>query len=343
MLYYFLLYFLTIIFFAYYFKKKNYFSNYSGDSHQLFSNEKNIPLVGGIFLVIPILSINYNNIFYILIILSIFMLGLLSDRKVIVSAKQRFLFQIILIFFSVIFLDLKILSSRIPFFDNLLELFYFNILFTCFCLLILINGSNFIDGLNGLLLIYITTVLFVLLDTSLLSNTNLKLSLEIDGTYILFLVITLVVIIILNLMNLLMLGDAGAYVLSFFVGYIIILCHNSNPNISPYFFITLLWYPCYENLFSILRKLKNKFSPLVPDNNHLHQLIFKRFSKVIKDKVIANNACSILINIVNGIILLLAARYPYESIYQIKIILISIFLYTSTFFILNTKIKTLKK
>ena len=186
MLYYFLLYFLTIIFFAFYFKKKNYFSNYSGDSHQLFSNEKNIPLVGGIFLVIPILSINYNNVFYILIIFSIFMLGFLSDRKVIVSAKQRFLFQIILILFSVIFLDLKILSSRILFFDNLLELFYFNILFTCFCLLILINGSNFIDGLNGLLLIYMTTVLYVLIDTSLLSNTNLKLFLEIDGTYILF-------------------------------------------------------------------------------------------------------------------------------------------------------------
>ena len=339
MLYFFLLYFPTIIFFAIYFKKKKYLSNYSGDNHQLFTNVKNIPLVGGIFLVIPILSINYNNIFYILIILSIFMLGFLSDRKVIISAKQRFLLQIIIIFFSVIFLDLRILSSRILFFDNLLELLYFNILFTCFCLLILINGSNFIDGLNGLLLIYMTTVLFVLLDTSLLSNTNLKLLLEIDGTYILFLVITLVVIIILNLMNLLMLGDAGAYVLSFFVGYIIILCHNSNPNISPYFFITLLWYPCYENLFSILRKLKNKSSPLVPDNNHLHQLIFQRFSKVFKDKVLANNACSILINIVNGIILLLAARYPYESIYQIMIILISIFLYTSTFFILNTKSK----
>ena len=90
-----------------------------------------------------------------------------------------------------------------------------------FLLIILINGSNFIDGLNGLLLIYMTIVLFVLLDTSLLSNTNLKLLLEIDGTYILFLVITLVVIIILNLMNLLMLGDAGAYVLSFFVGYLL--------------------------------------------------------------------------------------------------------------------------
>ncbi len=336
MLYFFLLYFLTIIFFAIYFKKKKYLSNYSGDNHQLFTNEKNIPLVGGIFLVIPILSINYNNIFYILIILSIFMLGFLSDRKVIISAKQRFLLQIIIIFFSVIFLDLRILSSRILFFDNLLELLYFNILFTCFCLLILINGSNFIDGLNGLLLIYMTTVIYVLLDTSLLLDTNVKLLFESDGKYILFFIITLIVITILNLSNSLLLGDAGAYILSFFVGYLIIICHNSNPDISPYFFITLLWYPCYENLFSIIRKLKNKFSPLVPDNNHLHQLIYQRFNKIISDKVIANNASSILMSIINGIILLLAARYPYESSYQIKIILISIFLYTSTFFILNS-------
>ncbi len=326
----FLLYFLTIIFFSYYFKGKKYFSNYSGDNHQLFSNEKNIPLVGGMFLVMPIILINYHNFFYILIVLSIFILGLLSDRKVIVSAKQRFLIQILLIFFSVIFLDLKILSSRLLFFDNLLDLFYFNLIFTSFCLLILINGSNFIDGLNGLLLIYMTIVIYVLLDT------EVKLLFEGNDSYIQFLLITLIVITALNLSNLLMLGDAGAYILSFFAGYLIILYHNSNPNISPYFFITLLWYPCYENLFSIIRKLKNKFSPLVPDNNHLHQLIYQRFSKIINNKVIANNVSSILISIINCIILLLAARYPYESNYQIKIILTSIFLYTSTFFILNS-------
>ena len=40
------------------------------------------------------------------------------------------------------------------------------------------NGSNFIDGLNGLLLIYMTTVIYVLLDTSLLLDTNVKLLFE---------------------------------------------------------------------------------------------------------------------------------------------------------------------
>ena len=101
--------------FAIYLKKKSIYLIILVIITNFFTNEKNIPLVGGIFLVIPILSINYNNIFYILIILSIFMLGFLSDRKVIISAKQkRFLLQIIIIF-SVIFLDLRILSSRILF------------------------------------------------------------------------------------------------------------------------------------------------------------------------------------------------------------------------------------
>ena len=56
-----------------------------------------------------------------------------------------------------------------------------------------------------------------------------------------------------------MLGDTGAYILSFFVGFLIISCHKLNPYISPYFFITIIWYPCYENLFSIIRKLKSNF------------------------------------------------------------------------------------
>ena len=47
-------------------------------------------------------------------------------------------------------LELKIVSSRVFFFDNLLQNIGFNILFTSFCLLILVNGSYFIDGLNGL-------------------------------------------------------------------------------------------------------------------------------------------------------------------------------------------------
>tara|TARA_B100000575_G_C22880839_1_gene513240 strand:- start:252 stop:659 length:408 start_codon:yes stop_codon:yes gene_type:complete len=130
-----------------------------------------------------------------------------------------------------------------------------------------------------------------------------------------------------------MLGDAGAYAISFFVGYLIIKSHNTNPNISPYFFITLLWYPCFENLFSIIRKLKTKLSPFRPDNNHFHQLIYAFLQKkLIKNKLFANNISSFIISIFNFVIIFISVANPYSSIYQIKLIigftLVYLFLFT---------------
>ncbi len=257
----------------------------------------------------------------------------MSDQKILISAKKRFLLQITLVFFSVIFLNLEIFTSKLIFFDYLLKNSLFNIFFTSFCLLILINGSNFIDGLNGLLLTYMTFIIFILFKLGLLNE------LLINYDFINYLIFFIIIIILLNLCNYLMLGDAGAYSLSFFVGYLIIKCHISNPNISPYFFITLLWYPCYENLFSIIRKFKTKLSPLIPDNNHLHQLIYIRFKKkIIKNQLIANNVTSLLISFVNFIIILISSMNPYSSVYQIKLIIFSIILYSFTFIIIKKRL-----
>ena len=332
-MYLFLTYSIFVVLVSFFLKKKKFFLNYTGDKHQLFSNKKNIPLVGGIFLIIPLIFINYQNIVYSVLLILIFLLGFLSDQKILISAKKRFLIQIALIFFSVIFLDLKILSSKLIFFDYLLKNSVFNIFFTSFCLLILINGSNFMDGLNGLLLSYMTFIIFILLKLGLLNE------LLTNDSLINHLIFFIIIIILLNLSNYLMLGDTGAYILSFFVGYLIIKCHISNPNISPYFFISLLWYPCYENLFSIIRKLKNKLSPLIPDNKHLHQLIYAKLKKkIFKDKLIANNASSLLISFTNFIIILISSINPYSSIYQIKLIIFSVFLYSFLFIAIKKRL-----
>ena len=331
-MYYFLTYSFLVILVSIFFKKKKLLLNYTGDRHQSFSNQKNIPLIGGIFLILPLILMNYQNIVYSILLILIFLLGFLSDQKILISAKKRFLLQIILVFFSVIFLDLEILTSKLILFDYFLKNHVFNIFFTAFCLLILINGSNFIDGLNGLLLSYMTFVIFILLKLGLLNELSIKYD------FINYLILFTIIIILLNLCNYLMLGDAGAYILSFFVGYLIIKCHISNPNISPYFFITLLWYPCYENLFSIIRKLKSKLSPLIPDNNHLHQLIYIRFKKkIIRSQLIANNISSLIISLVNFIIILISSLNPYSSFYQIKLIIFSMFLYSFIFIIIKKR------
>lgn len=331
MLYLTLIYSLVIILLTYSLKKKRLFSNYTGDEHQLFSNKKNIPLVGGIFLLLPITLIYYQNINYSILVISVFLIGFFSDQKILISPKKRFFFQVTLVFFSVILLDLEIFSSRLIFFDNFLKNSNFNIIFTSFCLLILINGSNFIDGLNGLLLFYMTFVIIILLKLDLLYE------LEINQDFLICLIVFMLVMTLLNLSNFLMLGDAGAYILSFFVGYLIIKCHYSNIYVSPYFFITLLWYPCFENLFSIIRKLKARFSPFTPDNNHLHQLFFNFCikKKVFKNKVVANSASSIVISLCNFLIIFISSLNPYSTIYQINIIILSTSIYLLLFLMLK--------
>ena len=334
MLYFYITYTILIIFINLYFKKKNFLSNYTGDTHQLFSNQKNIPLLGGIFLIFPMLLTNFENMFYSLSIILIFLVGIFSDRKILISPQKRFLFQILLIFISVMLLDLEIISSRINFFDHLIKIKTINIIFTSFCLLILLNGSNFIDGLNGLLTIYMSIVIVVLLKLNLISDTFVNIELL---TILIFFLLTLA---LLNLCNMLMLGDAGAYILSFFVGYLIINSHKINPYISPYFYISIIWYPCFENLFSIIRKLKSKISPLEPDNRHLHQLLYVFLEKkFFKTKLSSNNVGSLIINTINLFIIYISSMNPHSSKYQIKLIITSLIIYIIIFMILKNKTK----
>ena len=135
-----------------------------------------------------------------------------------------------------------------------------------------------------------------------------------------------------------MLGDAGAYLLSFFVGYLIIKSHNLNLDVSPYFFINLIWLPCFENLFSIIRKLLSNLSPFTPDSNHLHQLVFRSVNKkFFRKKLIANNLSSIFINSFNFIALYFVTIDPYNTIYQIKLTLVFIACYFLIFFLLKNE------
>ena len=304
------------------------FLNYSGDIHQSFSNKKNVPLSGGIFMLIPIVFF-LNDLFINCFIISIYLVGFFSDRKIITSPKKRFLIQCVLILLFVIIFDLRINSSRIELFDLFLNNKIFAILFSTFCLLILINGSNFIDGLNGLLISYTIIVFFILTKLNLIDNSIISNQLI---NQIIFL---LLLLLLLNIFNVLMLGDSGAYLLGFFMGFVIISSHINNNDISPYFFISLIWYPCFENLFSILRKLNREFSPLKPDSKHLHQLIFFFFTKKFNfELILTNNFSSGIICFFNFLIIYISSLNPSSTIFQIKLITISIIFYIVSYMFL---------
>ena len=324
----FYIYLLLVTFLSLIFKKKGILLNYSGDVHQSFSNKKNIPLAGGLFILIPIVFF-LNDLFINCFIVSIYLVGFFSDRKILVSAKKRFLIQCLLILLFVAVFDIKINSSRIELFDIILNNKFFAIFFSAFCLLILINGSNFIDGLNGLLISSTIIILFNLtklnfIDNSIISDQSINL-----------IILILLLVLLLNILNFLMLGDSGAYLLGFFIGFLIISSHKSNPDVSPYFFISLIWYPCFENLFSILRKLNREFSPLKPDSKHLHQLFLFFFTKKFDLKLItSNNLSSAIICFFNFLIIYVSTLNPSSTIFQIQLIVASIIFYNVNYMLL---------
>ncbi len=226
--------------------------------------------------------------------------------------------------------DLKIVSSRIELFDTILGNDVFAFFFSSFCLLILINGSNFIDGLNGLLISYSLIVILILGNLGLINETI------ISDKHFNFIISFIILILLLNFFNILMLGDSGAYLIGFLLGFIIINSHANNPDISPYFYISLIWYPCFENLFSIIRKLNKKLSPLNPDNKHLHQLIFFLIKKKLKLSIIAsNNISSVALIFFNYLIIHICSLNPNSTIYQVKLIVCAIIFYISGYFLLN--------
>ena len=319
---------ILIYYINFYIAKYRYFLNYSGENHQKVLGIKNTPLSGGIFLILflSIVFFEKDKITYIFLIL-IFLLGLFSDLKILSVPSSRLFYQSILIVLFVYFSNLETISTRVILIDQVLQNYYISIFFSAFCLIILINGTNFIDGLNGLVLTYYLIVLGILYHLNFLEGINFT---DLNSIYICYL---LFVLIIFNFLNKFYLGDSGAYLLGLLVGFILIKIHNLNPNVSPFFIALLLWYPCFENLFSILRKFKLGKSPVSPDSKHFHQLLFYFLKKKFKlNDLICNNCSSIIINFYNLIILFFGSFNIYNTQLLIVLISINIILYTVIYF-----------
>ncbi len=326
----FLLIFTFCIFIYFINKSLNQFINFDKDFHQNFTTEKFIMPIGGLYLVIFFIVFNYKYfLFEYVVIFLIFLIGLLSDIKKFNSPKKRLITQSILIVYFVWFFSIQILSTRVEFLDQIINNYYINIIFVSFCILIVVNGTNFIDGTNGNVILYYALISLVII------NSGLELNYIIDKIFLIKLLIFFTFLYYLNSINKIYLGDSGSYFLGFVFAITLINIYFENQHISPYFIILLLWYPCFENLFSIVRKLIIKRTPTSADTKHLHQLLFYYLTKKLEIKNLrANNFSSILINFFNLIMFLIASNYLRETKIQILLILINTILYLSVYFYL---------
>ena len=324
--------FLLILFFA---KKINFFDDDKIKfKHKVLVDNKNTKFTGGLFIFFSILFFfpeNLNNL--VLYSFLILLLGLLSDLNILSEPLPRFIIQLILLISFITFTDTTINSINIAVVDDFLQNEIFAIFFSLFCFMVLINGTNFLDGLNTLVSGYyflISTMIYYLGE-----NLNLIIYSEI----FLFLSIVLLIFLIFNFFGKSILGDSGSYTLSFLFGFLLINLFNNNRAISPYFVALILWYPAFENLFSISRRLfinKKKISS--PDTFHLHQLIYLFFSKYIYKKSKFNNTkTGLIILFYNLVIFSFTIKFKlyYDTRILVSLILFNVAVYLSIYYKLN--------
>ena len=299
--------------------------------HKNFIQNKKTPLSGGLVIFLALFYFLPESYKYFTIIMFIiFLSGLLSDLNILHAPLFRIFFQTIVVIVYLVLFDNFITSIRINFFDNLLNIFIIKLIFSIFCILILINGTNFMDGVNTLVVGYF---ILVLSNIFYLSEIN---DLKLDHFLVTICILVLFLIYLFNFFGLMFLGDSGSYLISFIAGVTMINLSNNNDLVSPYYIAAILWYPAYENLFSIIRKLIFKKSPSNPDNEHLHQLIYIFLKKNIKkNNFFSNSLTGILICIYNLIYFNLIFNYFNNTKILVFSILFNVTLYNITFIFLN--------
>ncbi len=309
----------------YFCRKNNLIIDFKLEKHKRFSSKSKSNSIGGIllgiFFIYHFIYIS-EEIYLLIFLLFMLLIGLMSDIKKLNNAGSRFFLQLILVIFFVTLLDFQIVSTKIEFVDRLLTNNFFNIFFVTFCLMVLINGGNFVDGLNGLLTKYYLLI-YVLIYFMFPENES------INKDFLINLIFVLIFILILNLFGLIYLGDSGAYLLSLFTGLYLINFAFNNAEISPYIIIIFLWYPCFELLFSIIRRSNKKMKAYKPDALHLHQYIYffikKKFN--ILNNLFAHLMTSLVINSYNLIIFIVSLNFIYNSNFLVYILILNIFFY----------------
>jgi UDP-N-acetylmuramyl pentapeptide phosphotransferase/UDP-N-acetylglucosamine-1-phosphate transferase len=169
---------------------------------------------------------------------------------------------------------------------------------------------------------------YYLLIISIIYYLKLNDVIVIENISIFYIFIVILFAFIINLKNKFFLGDSGAYLIGFSFAILLINIYKWNLGLSPFFIILLLWYPCYENLFSIIRKNILNKSAMFPDAKHTHQLIFFFINKKYKlTSFVSNILTGQIINIYNFLIMLVALNFIKNSMIQIYLILFNIMIY----------------
>ena len=335
--------FFTLIFFLIYFciTKLNNFSKFLVDKDykkiQSFHTSPAIN-VGGLLIILSLFSYGViidDSILSIKFLIAIgiinFLIGIFDDLKLIINPLIRFFLLVVCNLALILYYDFSIKSFGIFFLDSLNQIIFFKYLLVLFALFFIINGSNLVDGFNGLLGIHSIMILLIL--SFILSESSYEL-IQIKN-YLYALITAIVCFLILNFPKAkIFLGDSGAYFLGSQIGCISIIIYNTSEFISPFFISIILSYLFFEIFFSVFRKLYEKKNPFLPDGLHMHMIVYKQIKKKIN---LSNPATSICLNLIYIILILPSLFYYDKNFYCMIHFLIMIIVYMLFYFYLRNK------
>jgi len=208
------------------------------------------------------------NFIELIIILSIFIIGLVDD---IVDIKPTLriillaIISIVLLKSNEVFL-IKNLQFK-NFYNTGIFLNEYALIFTIFCIVVFCNSFNFVDGINGLAISL--GILWILLT-------------PIDIFEKILIITSLFFILINNLRNKIFLGNSGSLILSFYISIKFISNYNENGFLlADQIFICFL-IPGLDLIRLFFERISKHRSPFSGDLNHLHHLLLKYFLSTYK-------------------------------------------------------------
>lgn len=213
--------------------------------------------------------------------LAYFLIGVYEDLSGLLSARIRFSLMLCLGLITVYLApDLVLSPVGIGWVDFIVGTSSLGaIIFSALCIAFIPNAFNTADGANGLVA-----------GTSALAFVALISVAPHDLVpFLLAAVVGCLVFLVFNLISgRFFLGDGGAYFLGVLAGLSLVMVSNQS-DVSVWWLLSLVFYPVADLIWSMARRLREGTSPLNPDNQHFHNLLFAWLSTGNQSSMRANN------------------------------------------------------
>ena len=334
---------LLIIFAVIVFYWKKIFTYFSLKTYQskqrLHHNE--VPRIAGLMMyifltIVALFSIDSHYLNVILVsALPLILIGSKEDLFHNTSPKLRLIMMTISAGLFMYLLTTNLPEIDFPLVNQILSIGFMKEVFFMFSILVIINGNNLIDGVNGNLAF---TNIIQLISVGLLA---FMLGDDVIVQLYFLLLIPLIVFAVFNFpFGKIFCGDAGAYFYGFSISASVIYLFGTYDDILSWNAILILVSPSIELLFSFIRKklFENK-SAFTADAKHLHSLIYRYMNK---QNLKCSNNSVVTFYLLPFIGTPLLIYFLYEDIFGIlSIIFLSFILYISMYIYLLNKLSKL--